>query len=82
MHYRKFHSGLNIIRIIMSEHILDKSTLSENLKSIPNNQVNYNAHLINTTKILKGHKLKTHDFVKLQLMRFRYCSPIKYEEQI
>jgi hypothetical protein len=39
-------------------------------------------HLINTTKILRGHKLKTQDFIKLQLMRFRYCSPVKYEDQI
>lgn len=37
-------------------------------------------HLINTAKVLKGHKLKTQDFIKLQLMRFRYCSPVRYED--
>ena len=37
-------------------------------------------HLINTAKVLKGHKLRTHDFIKLQLMRFRYCSPVRYED--
>lgn len=60
----------------------DKSTKSVTLNSsLPKDKAGLEGdHLINTAKVLKGHKLKTHDFIKLQLMRFRYCSPIKYED--
>jgi hypothetical protein len=37
-------------------------------------------YLINTAKAIKGSKLKTKDFIKMQLMRFRKCSPQKYDE--
>ena len=30
--------------------------------------------------MIKGTKLKTKDFVKMQLLRFRKCSPVKYDE--
>lgn len=46
--------------------------------TIDSNLTTEGKHLINTTKVLRGHKLKTQDFIKLQLMRFRYCSPVKY----
>ncbi len=49
---------------------------------VPRNTTQAGKHLINTSKVVKGHKLKTQDFIRLQLMRFRYCSPVKYEEQI
>lgn len=32
-------------------------------------------HLINTTKVIKGHKLRTSDFVRLQLLKYRHSSP-------
>lgn len=37
-------------------------------------------YLINTAKAVKGHKLKTRDFIKLQMMRFRKCSPVKFDD--
>ena len=57
-----------------------ESTASQTLQNdfIGNNPSATNKYLINTTKALKGHKMKTQDFIKLQLLKFRQCSPVKY----
>ena len=38
--------------------------------------------MINTTKALKGSKLKTKDFIRVQLMKFKHTSPIQFNEAI
>lgn len=57
-----------------------ESTVSHDLTSGgTGEELSLTSYLINTSKAVKGHKLKTRDFVKIQLMKFRHCSPVKYE---
>lgn len=55
-----------------------ESTASQSIGGGPDGEPNN--YLINTSKAVRGHKLKTRDFIKLQMMRFRRCSPVKYED--
>lgn len=61
-----------------------ESTTSQSLQNgfAAINSTTNNKYMINTAKAMKGHKLTTRDFVKLQLMKFRQCSPVKYEDII
>ena len=38
--------------------------------------------MINTSKALKGSKLKTKDFVRVQLMKFKHTSPSQFNEPV
>lgn len=57
-----------------------ETTASQSISKQSNQEPTTANYLINTSKAVKGHKLKTRDFIKLQMMRFRKCSPVKFED--